>query len=68
MESAVLMTLAIVAVVIIASALPLVGLIALAWAGHAWVGPYGAIVICLCWGRYGGPLIPPTWWPARPPG
>lgn len=57
MESTIGAVIVIIAVAIVASFVPLVGLIALAWAAYHWVGVYGAVVIVLCWGRYGPGLF-----------
>lgn len=62
MENTVLMVLAIIGVALAACYVPLVGLVAMAWASYKWVGIYGAVVVTLFWIRYGAPVLA---WPPR---
>lgn len=66
MEQTVLMVLAIIGIALASAYVPLVGLVAMAWAAFVWVGVYGAIVVTLFYCRWGpNPVVLP-WWPPRP--
>lgn len=69
-DNTVLMVLAIIAVVLISAYVPILGLIAIAWASYMWLGVYAAIILTIVlasgW-HYFGPGLIPAWWFQRPP-
>jgi hypothetical protein len=65
-EESVIMVLAIVGIALASAYVPLLGLVAIAWASFRWVGLFGAIVVTLFWCRW-GPSVTLPWWPPRTP-
>jgi hypothetical protein len=60
-----LMVLAIVGIALLSAYVPLLGLVAIAWASFVWLGVYAAIVITLTLG-FGVARFGPGLWPVLP--